>query len=124
MISYITTLSLNAENADAGLLELPPNNYFAKLAAAIPKAKVSLDGKTITLPDGLYWPDLESDVLFVRHFFNGMWGGVLNCCMGRLEPRLKSAVLLGSPGSTFCGCAVACVYHALRCCYTMHDTLD
>ena len=86
------------------LVEYDPTDSLAKLAAGIPDATITYrkEGtiRTITLPEGIFWPDMESNVLYVRWFFNDLWESVLNCCKRRENPMQKGGVLLGSPGST------------------------
>ena len=86
------------------LVECDPTDPGAKFAACIPDATITYrkNGtiQTITLPEGIFWPDLKSNVLYVRWFFNDLWESVLNCCKHRENPMLDGGVLLGSPGST------------------------
>lgn len=85
-------------------MELPPGNAFAELAAALSMATVKplaahgLDLATITLPEGVSWPDMESRVLFVRPFYDALWSKVLRRCIGR-NGVVNGAAILGSPGS-------------------------
>jgi len=49
---------------------------------------------SIVLPGGAEWPGLRSSVLFVRRFYDDLWGRVLGC--GFAHP---TAIILGSAGS-------------------------
>lgn len=52
---------------------------------------------TITLPHGTFWPDMRSPVLFARHFYENLWGKVLNSCKPLGD--ICDAVIMGTPGS-------------------------
>lgn len=81
------------------LIECKPRSYFAKLAAAMRSAKYDPATKTITLPDGVRWPDLKSSILYARFFYNALWESVLK--KGIPDSTCDGAVILGSPGSEF-----------------------
>jgi hypothetical protein len=65
------------------------------LLAAILRPEVHERDGVVTLPDGVRWPDLASNVLFVRYFYKDLWEKVLQHGIG----SSRAAVLLGSPGS-------------------------
>lgn len=84
----------------AELVEQPPRSPLARLAAALPHATLDPSDKAITLPEGASWPGMASPVLYVRHFYKGLWEGVLNS--GRAaEGGLTGAALMGTPGSEY-----------------------
>ena len=68
---------------------------MSKLARGVLEAREGHN--TITLPDGVFWPDLRSPVLYVRHFYNDLYEHVLMKCTSC--PDNRGAVLLGTPGS-------------------------
>ncbi len=53
-------------------------------------------GDTITLPDGVHWPDMGSGVLYVREEYAKMWEGVFK---KGLADELRGAAIIGTPGS-------------------------
>lgn len=55
--------------------------------------------RTVTLPHGVFWPDMDSTVLFVRHFYENLWEKVLNTC--KPQDDLRDAVIMGTPGSEY-----------------------
>jgi hypothetical protein len=92
----------------AGLIEKASDDDLYRLAEAMPYATTTHN--TIELPDGVFWPDLQSRLLYKRYFFDGLWNGVLNRCnrvsgvtSGILDPgvRLNGAAILGAPGSEY-----------------------
>jgi hypothetical protein len=55
---------------------------------------------TITLPSNIFWPDMESTVLYIRHFYKDLWESVLKECTSL--PSNRGAVIMGTPGSECC----------------------
>ncbi len=99
-----------SQERTARLVEIDDaDDLFVKLAAGMIKPTITYrkDGtiRTITLPDGIEWPDLKSSVLYVRSIVSDLWNSVLNRCERRKEPRLDAAVILGTPGSTWHVCS-------------------
>lgn len=85
---------------------------MSKLARGVLEA--SETHNTITLPDGVCWPDMESSVLYVRHFYKDLYEHVLKKCTSL--PSNRGAVLLGTPGSECepCTSASAAFRHPSR----------
>ena len=54
---------------------------------------------SITLPNGVEWPDLQSSKLYIRSFYRPLWESAL--CHGLGE--LRGAAILGTPGSELRG---------------------
>jgi len=59
--------------------------------------RIVVGANTMTLPSEFSWPDMSSNVLFVRDFYADLWTSVLQ--RGVMSPEHTGAVLLGSPGS-------------------------
>lgn len=64
----------------------------------------------IILPPGVNWPDMVSNVLFVRHFYADLWEKVLQNGLG--DPR--AAVLCGSLGAGKSAFGLYVLYRALK----------
>ncbi len=77
------------------LVEYHPDTLEAKRARGFLEAVES--DNTISLPPNTFWPDLESTVLYVRHFYKDLWESVLHS--GTVMPLNHGAVILGTPGS-------------------------
>lgn len=78
----------------------PADSCHSKFAASIGSAVYDSAAKTITLADGVFWPDLKSNVLYIRHFYPDLWETVLN--KGVANPgSISGAAILGTPGSEF-----------------------
>lgn len=82
--------------------------FAAAVAAAAAAARgargaVVLNGKSsIRLPEGVSWPDLKSNVLYVRYFYKPLWETVLQ--RGRvLADGADGCIILGTPGSECTG---------------------
>ena len=95
----------------AELEEYAPDHPSSKLARGLLEAEeldvpAGPDGTTgtltITLPRGVFWPDMRSTVLFVRHFYENLWGNVLSTC--KPQGGLADAVIMGTPGSEYSLC--------------------
>lgn len=55
------------------------------------------ESNNITLPADVSWPELDSNVLYVRSFYKDLWESVL--MRGRVVKRvINGAVILGTPG--------------------------
>jgi hypothetical protein len=79
------------------MVPLADRDPLSLLLAAILLPDVTEQGGIVALPNSIMWPDLASNVLFVRYFYRDLWEKVLEQGLG--SPR--SAVLLGSPGSEY-----------------------
>ena len=74
---------------------------LAQLAVAMRDATYRYDpvSKTITLPVGVSWPDLDSNILYVRFFYKDLWDSesvLMHGCV--VQGVVKGAVILGTPG--------------------------
>jgi hypothetical protein len=78
--------------------------------------------RTVTLPHGVFWPDMRSNVLFVRHFYENLWGKVLHTC--KPQGGLEDAVIMGTPGSEYSLCMrrVARLHRSRLCCMPVLHT--
>jgi len=96
----------------AGLEEYRAMHAMSKLARGVLEASEGKD--TITLPDGVRWPDMASPVLYVRHFYKDLYECVLKKCTSL--PSNLGAVLMGTPGSECEPCTVSgtCAFAAFR----------
>jgi hypothetical protein len=55
---------------------------------------------SVSLVDGVHWPDMGSSVLFVRSLYIGLWEVVLQAGLG---DDLRGAAVIGTPGSELGG---------------------
>ncbi len=81
------------------LSELPSEDALVRLLNALLVADVREEGNTVTLPAGVTWPDLKSNVLYVRHFYRALWEDVLG--RGIKSAALQGAAICGTPGSEY-----------------------
>lgn len=77
------------------LNELPADDPLSKLARGLLLASAAEN--TIKLPDNVFWPDVDSTVLYVRSFYKDLWESVLRS--GVSERGNRGAVIIGTPGS-------------------------
>ena len=84
----------------AALVEYPAGSKFAKLAAAIGDHVYDPIANTITLPEGVEWPDLKSNVLYVRDFYEDLWEKVLKGGVAGVDD-VDGGVVYGTPGGEF-----------------------
>jgi hypothetical protein len=77
----------------AGLVQLPADDPMACFLAAMLAATPGDD--IISLPVGMSWPGMGSNVLYVRDQYRPLWEAVLERGLG----NLRGAAVLGTPGS-------------------------
>ena len=75
---------------------MPREAEHSRLLRAMLEPSVQRAGNTITLPEGTFWPDLYSEVLYVRYFYDALWNDVLK---RGLSEKIHGAIILGTPGS-------------------------
>ena len=93
------------------MVEYEADSREAKLARGMVEAIES--GNSITLPTKIFWPDLSSTVLYVRHFYKDLWESVL--VSGTASDLNHGAVILGTPGSELSVCAPRAAQEGFRC---------
>lgn len=55
---------------------------------------------SIRLPEGVSWPYLKSNVLYMRYFYKPLWESVLR--RGRVRTDgVDGCIILGTPGSEY-----------------------
>ena len=81
------------------LSELPSDDALVQLLSALLVVGVPEEGNTITLHADVMWPDLNSNVLYVRHFYRALWVDVLS--RGIRSATLQGAAICGTPGSEY-----------------------
>ena len=72
-------------------------------------------GEHVTLPNAVYWPTLNSSVLFVRYFYDAFFEHVLH----NLEPDIVNknwvaSIIIGNPGIGKSAFAMYALFRALR----------
>ena len=96
---------------------LPPSHRMATLARAILAAPApSPQNPHITL-DGTVWPILKSPVLFVRHFYDAFYAGVLGDARNgytKGNVRFRSVCVTGNPGIGKSSFGYYALFRALR----------
>ncbi len=86
--------------ASAALVEYPAIDNLAKLAAAIRDHAYDPAANTITLAEGVGWPDLDSNVLYVRYFYQDLWEQVLKGGVAGVDD-VDGEVVYGTPGGEY-----------------------
>jgi hypothetical protein len=94
------------------LVPLPPSDKLAQLVAAICQGRAVETADCISLPEGLFWPDLKSTILYVRHFYVPLWEKVLN--KGLPSESLQAAAIIGTPGIAKSAFGLYAFYRGVR----------
>lgn len=96
----------------------PPSSDAEKLCDAILRHPGVKEGdRIITLDGGVDWPTLGSPVLFLRHFYDAFYTGVLGSCGGSKDDkgkRIRKVVVCGTPGIGKSAFGMYALFRALR----------